>query len=182
MEKGVAGMPSKVEGLRVVGYISAMEAGVDRDGVFYRFYIVTPSGLDYRVRMRIPPSWMCVGAAVACLLVKAPEGGQDYLIREAVQYSGIPESRSQGFEHISVEVVTSIPGVRAIVTGSVGGGITSAPVLSKIVFEKAVKVAGGPGYLYLAESNFGKIVVAVQTVREFSMGSRMRVFLEGLGE
>jgi hypothetical protein len=175
-------MSLRMDGLRVVGYISSMEAGVDREGVFYRFYIVTPSGQEYRVRMRIPPRWVCVGAVVAGVLVRASPAGEDYLIQDARQNAGIPESKSQGFEVITVESVDGQPGVKAIITGSSAGGVTSAPVLSKIVFEKALKIAGGPGYLYFAESHYGKIVVAIQSVREYVVGSRMRVFLEELGE
>ena len=175
-------MSSRTDGLRVAGYISSMEAGVDREGVFYRFYIVTLSGQDYRVRMRIPPSWLCVGAVVTGVLVKASPAGQDYLIQDASQNAGIPASKSQGFEVITVEVVEGHPGVKAIITGSSAGAVTSAPVLSKVVFEKALKIAGGPGYLYFAESSYGKIVVAVESVKEYLVGSRMRVFLEELGE
>ncbi|MEM4298302.1 MAG: hypothetical protein QW815_08050 [Nitrososphaerota archaeon] len=174
----VAGM----SGRRVVGYISGVAVGVDREGVFYRFHIVTPSGQDYWVRMRVPPSWMWVGTPVTGVLVRASPSSEEYLIQDASRHTGVPETRVQFFENITVDHVVGVSSVQALLRGSSADAMVSAPILSRGVMEDAERVAGTAAYVYLAESPIGMVVVAIQSVREYMVGRRMRTFLEMLGE
>ncbi|GBC68433.1 hypothetical protein HRbin01_00115 [archaeon HR01] len=169
----------KDEGLRVVGYVSSMEAGVDKAGIFYRFLIVTVTGAEYSVRMRIPPEWMAVGKPITGVLVKVSDSERDYQIQDLSPYTGLPEAKPQGFERLTVEAG---PGVKAILTGTSPDAMASAPVLSESLLKKARALSGRPCYLYFADSPYGKVVVALQSAREYSVMQNMRRFLAGLGD
>jgi hypothetical protein len=169
----------KDEGLKVVGYVSSMDVGVDKAGVYYRFLIVTVTGAEYSIRMRIPPEWMTVGKAITGVLVKVSDNEKDYQLQDASPYTGLPEAKPQKFERLSVEVGL---GVKAILTGTSSEAMASAPVLSESLLKKARSLAGGPCYLYFADSPYGRVVVALQSAREYAVMQNMRRFLAELGD
>jgi len=173
--------PVRSASYEVNGYVSDVEARVRGDAVIYHVTLLDLGGKEHMVRMRMPASWMRLGQPLTGRVVRMTGDKEYRLLQDARPHPTLSKARVLEAQEIRVEKTPTAVG-KGIIHAKVGAGVTSIPVVADSVLEKASALSGGQGYVYVADTPAGSMVVAVQSVKDYQRDERLGEFLSWLSE